>query len=73
MKTLLLIVCAFGLMACQEPLKPHMSGNFLHRSTETISDHETIDIYYDSMNEKTCYLYRNTYAWAATNFSCVPK
>jgi hypothetical protein len=72
MKTLLFLTLLLTLTACVDPLKPHLSGNFVHRSTETLSDHETIDIYYDSLNENTCYIYRNIYR-EVYNMSCVKK
>jgi hypothetical protein len=54
------------------PVASQLTNNFGHVASETISDHETIEVYHDANNDAVCYLYRNSNR-LSYSLSCIKK
>ena len=52
------------------PLSPNI---FLHKTTETISDDETVEVYVDLTNDNICYFYYFADQKDAVALACVAK
>ena len=71
------LALSFGTLiwSFTRPPKGHepLSKRFLHKSTETISDYETVEVYHDLINDNTCYFYYFSDQREAVAFACVAK
>jgi hypothetical protein len=74
MNKLLVVSMCLVLIACQTN-KGHtpLSKRFLHKSTEAISDDETVEVYHDLVNDNTCYFYYFSDQKDAVALACVVK
>jgi hypothetical protein len=74
MSKLLIVGICLVLFACQTD-KGHvpLSKRFLHKSTEVISDYETVEVYTDLVNDNTCYFYYFADQREASAAACVAK
>ena len=70
--TLLSAACRF-LPSCHEKVERKVSHQFIHRSTQVLSDDETVEIYYDLENENLCYFYYFSDQTEAAAMGCVAK
>ena len=75
--SIIVIVVSLSVIiwALTRPPKGHesLSKRFLHKTTETISDYETVEVYHDLVNDNTCYFYYFSDQREAVAFACVPK
>lgn len=74
MKKLIAVSLTLTLIGCHSD-RGHtpLSKRFLHKSTEVISDNETVEVYHDLVNENTCYFYYFADQKDAVALACVPK
>lgn len=74
--SIFVILLSLGVMvaACHQD-KGHtpLSKKFLHRTTENISDNETVEVYVDLTNDNICYFYYFADQKDAVALACVPK
>ena len=66
-----IMVASFA--ACHGKVEHKVSKQFLHRSTQVISDDETVEEYYDLENDSLCYFYYFDGESQATALACVKQ